>query len=109
MAVAVGLLALGRSVPSVAGVRAFLRAAKTGIRCDGPALAAAFLALVATAYLVARGLAPTFAVVALGIFALRTLLLLVVVRPAWRARTLGMIEAGLGLAFVAGLAIAWNA
>jgi hypothetical protein len=41
-------------------------------------------------------------------FALRTFVLLVVVRPAWRARTVGILEAVLGVMFVAAMAIVWR-
>ncbi|MEY4941532.1 MAG: hypothetical protein RIQ93_3267 [Verrucomicrobiota bacterium] len=104
--VALAVVMVGRSLPAVLGVRAFLRAAKTGIRHDGAAIGAALAALVATGALVQAGLAPGFALVAMLGFALRTGVLLLG-RPAWRARTIGMIEATLGVGFVAGLAFAW--
>jgi hypothetical protein len=107
-AAALSIVMLGRSVPSVMSVRAFLRAAKSGKRRDGPALVVAGLAFFAAVLLVRLGVAPWFAVVALAVLALRTLALLVVVRPAWRASTLGMMEAVLGLVFVVGLAACWG-
>ena len=58
--------------------------------------------------LVAHDLAPFFAVVALVGFAVRAFALLVVVRPAWRARSVGMMEGILGLVFVGGLALTWG-
>lgn len=107
-AAALALVVLGRSVPAVMMVRAFLRAAKTGVRSDGPALVTTALAVVAAAGLFERGLVPFFAYAAMIGFAVRTLALLVIVRPELRARTLGMIEGGLGLAFVLGLALTWS-
>lgn len=107
-AASLALLMLGRAVPSVATVRAYLRAAKTGTRRDAFALGAAFVALAAGVALVRRGMAPAFAAIALGVLAGRTVAWLVVVRPSWRASRIGMIEAVLGLAFVLGLALAWR-
>ena len=106
-AIALGVLMTARAAPSVACVRAFLRAAKTGVRRDAPALIAAVGGLLAGCWLVRAGIAPRFAAVALAVFAVRTLALLVLLRPAWRARTLGMIETVLGVGFVVGLAATW--
>jgi hypothetical protein len=105
---ALALVMVGRSVPAVLTVRAFLRAAKNGVRHDGPAVTAACLALLAAGGLVYAGWAPVFALGAMLVFALRTAVLLILVRPVMRARTLGMIEATLGLLFVGGLALAWR-
>ena len=55
------------------------------------------------------GLAPWTAVLALAVLAARAFALLVFPRPALRARTIGMIEAGLGAAFVLMVALSWNA
>ena len=104
----IALVALGRAVPSVLAVRAYLRAAKTGVRRDAPALFAAALAVGACAFAVTLHAAPASALVAMLGFAGRSIGLLVVVRPAWRARTVGMIEAALGVAFVLLLALTWN-
>ena len=108
-AAALGVLMTARAVPSVATVRAFLRAAKTGVRRDSLALLATGAALVVAGYLVMRGVAPWFTLAAMLIFAARTVVLLVLIRPGWRARTLGMLETFLGLGFVLGLAATWSA
>ena len=108
-ALALGLLMTARAAPAVATVRAFLRTAKTGERRNGTALTASLGAVGLAFVLVRRGDAPWFAVAALGLLAARTLALLVVLRPAWRARTVGVIEAIAGVAFVAGLALTWPA
>jgi hypothetical protein len=101
-ALALALLMLGRSVPTVLCVRACLRAAKTGERRTGPALLAAGLALT-TGYALARAqLLPGTALVLLAMLAVRSGVLLIYPRPKLRARTLGLIEAILGLAFVVG-------
>jgi hypothetical protein len=107
-AVALAIIMVGRSVPSVLCVRAFLRAAKSGTRRDGPCLIASGIALAAAVALVQRGLAPPLALLALAGLTVRALALLVVVRPAWRARTVGMGETVLGVVFVLGLAATWQ-
>lgn len=105
---ALALVMLGRSVPSVLCVRAFLRAAKTGVARNATALLAALSAVAIAAMLVLRGVAPLFALVAAVFFAARSFILLVTPKPALRARTVGMLEAAFGVAFVAGLALTWG-
>ncbi len=107
-ATALAVLMTGRSVPSVLFVRAYLRAAKTGVRRDGPALVTAGLGLATVTYFHLRGSVPLFAAVAMLGFFLRALTLLVLMRPGWRARRIGMIEAVLGILFVAGVAANWR-
>lgn len=107
-AIALAALMIGRAVPSVMCVRAFLRAAKTGTRRDAPALIAAVVAVAVAALFHVRGVAPCFALIAAVLFAARTVVLLVA-RPGWRARSIGMAEALLGIGFVAGLALSWGA
>jgi len=68
----------------------------------------AWLALAMTAILAKAELVPLFAVIAMVVFVLRAYALLVVVRPAWRARRVGMIEAIAGVVFLIGLAVAWT-
>lgn len=99
-ALALALLMLGRSVPTVLCVRACLRATKTGEGRTGPALWAAGLAL-ATGYALVRAqLLPSSAVALLAILAVRSGVLLVFPRPILRAGSIGLIEAILGLTFV---------
>ena len=100
---------LGRAVPTVLCVRAYLRAAKTGIHRIAPALTAAALALAIGTALALAGLAPRTAVVLLALLAARAVVLLVWPRPALRARTLGMIEAAFGAFFVLVAVVAWRA
>ncbi len=105
---ALAVVMLGRAVPTVLAVRAYLRAAKTGDDQSGAAIATSVGALVVGVALVRRGLAPTAAAGLLALLALRTGGLLVWPRPVWRARTLGMIETVLGIAFVLGAGLAWR-
>ena len=106
--ISLAALMVGRAVPSVMCVRAFLRAAKTGTRRDAPALVAAIAAVAIAAFFHVRGVAPCFALIAAVLFAARTVMLLLR-RPAWRARSIGMAEAVLGVGFVVGLALTWSA
>lgn len=108
-AIALALVMCGRAIPTVLCVRSTLRGAKTGVRRPVPALIAAVSALAVGLVLARSGLAPVTAVVALAVLALRAIALLVFPRPALRARTIGMIEAVLGVAFVLAVALAWPA
>lgn len=108
-AVALALVMLGRAVPAVLTVRECLRAAKTGRRAPALAVMSAAGALMAGVSLARSGLAPTLAAWLLALLAARTAALLVWPRPALRARTLGMIEAVLGLGFVLAASLAWHA
>jgi hypothetical protein len=108
-ALAVAMLSLGRSVPSVLCVRSFLRAKKTGVHRNGLALAAASAAVSCAAVLRAQHLIPFFGLAFMVALALRAFWLLSICRLPLRARTLGMSEAILGVLFVAGVAIAWHA
>lgn len=108
MSVALAVVMCGRAVPTVLCVREALRGAKSGVTHRIPALLAAFLAVAVAAPLVAVGAAPWMSVAALAVLALRALALLVFPRPALRARSIGMIEAMLGVAFVAVVGIAAN-
>jgi len=100
---------IGRAVPAVLTVRACLRAAKTGERRATPALLGATVACLAGFAAVQAGLAPVVVGGLLGLLAGRTAVLLLWPRPTLRARTLGMIETGLGVFFVLVAALAWRA
>jgi hypothetical protein len=99
-ALALAVLMLGRTVPTVLGVRAFLRASKTGEWHPGPALAAAGVALLTGLLLHRAGLVSGAAVVLLALLAIRSAMLLVYPRPVLRPGTVGMIEAVAGVVFV---------
>ena len=109
IAFALAVVMCGRAVPTVLCVRAALRGAKTGIRRPVPALVAASAAVVASIELVRHELAPVMAVVALVVLMVRAIVLLAYPRPPLRARTIGMIEAVLGVVFVIAVACSWSA
>lgn len=105
-AVALIVAMLGRAVPAVMLVRACVRGGKTGEYRAVPALAAAGLAVVVAALLAARGPMPFAVPLMLAVLGGRAALRLL--RPApIRARTLGLQELALGVAFVALTAAAW--
>jgi hypothetical protein len=106
-AIALGLAMLIRAVPTVLTLRAVLRGRKSGKWCGGPALAASVAALAVAAVLVRFRLAPWALVWFAALFAARSGAWLLLVRPALRARTLGIVEMALGLLFVGGMAWAW--
>lgn len=105
---ALAVVMIGRAVPTVLAVRAALRLAKNGASSPVPALVSAGLALAAGIGLAAAGAAPRVAAWALAVLALRVFALLVYPRPGLRARTIGLIEAMLGGAFVVLVAAAWR-
>jgi hypothetical protein len=108
MAIALALVMCGRALPTVLTVRATLRGAKTGTRRPVPAVITVSVALAVGVILAHNGMAPVTAAVALGLLAVRTFVILVFPRPTLRARTIGMIEAALGLTFVIVVATAWH-
>ena len=97
---ALAVLMIGRAVPTVLVVRTCLRGAKTRTWKIAPALMSSGVSLVLAVFLFGRGSLPVGGVVLLGLLAARAFFLLVVPRPVLRARTLGMFEAVIGVAFV---------
>lgn len=108
-ALALALVMCGRSIPTVLGVRAALRGAKGGPTLRWPAVLSALVALAVGLGFAATGFAPWAAVAALALLAARSVGLLVYPRPALRARTIGMMEAGLGVGFVVAVGASWSA
>jgi hypothetical protein len=108
-AAALAVMMCGRALPTVLTIRAALRAAKTGEWAIAPALLSSLVAVAAGTGIVLGGHAGWVGPAALAVLAFRTFSLLVFPRPVLRARTIGMIEAVLGLAFVVGVALAWRA
>lgn len=106
---ALAVVMCGRAVPTVLTVRAALRATKTGEGGAGPALACALVALVAGLFCAMAGWIGWVGPVGLAALAARSFGLLLFPRPVLRARTLGLIEAMVGLAFVVVVAAAWRA
>ena len=107
-ALALALVMVGRAVPTVLCVRATLRGGKTGQHRPAIALMATGIAFAVAVLLARDGLVPWGAVALLALLALRAFALLVFPRPALRARTLGIIEAATGVAFVVIAAAAWH-
>jgi hypothetical protein len=106
-ALALAIVMCGRAVPTVLTVRGALRGARTGEVRPAPALVAALAALGAGVALAAAGLAPWITAATAAVFLLRATIILSP-RVSLRARTIGMIEAALGVAFVLAVGIAWR-
>lgn len=107
VALALAVLALARSVPTVLVVRTCLRQAKGALASPVVPLQASVAALVAAVVLAANALAPWAAVVLAALLLGRALWLLELWRPDWPAKRLGMMEAALGLCYVAFIAALW--
>lgn len=108
-ALALGLVMLGRAVPTVLSVRAALRGAKSGEHRPGLALSAAVTACIIGIALARQGLAPWSAAGLLALSMASAIALLVFPRPALRARTIGLSEAAFGVGFVLATALSWPA
>lgn len=106
-ALALAAVMLARSVPTVVTVRTFLRLGKGRPASPWPALACAIVAFNLLAVLAGRGHVPAAVVVIAGVLTLRTLWLVTGLRPDWPARHVGILEAVLGVALLAVLAIAY--
>jgi hypothetical protein len=106
-AVALALVMLGRAVPTVMCVRALLRLRKYHELRRGPAFAAALIALGVALAFWREGLVPLAAVLALLFLAGRAGVLLGFPALALRARTVGILEAVLGVAFVLAVGATW--
>jgi hypothetical protein len=107
-AAALGVVMIARAVPTVLTVRGCVRARKNRSGPAGWPVVAAVLAAGAVIWLARVGLAPWTAAALLLILATRSFGLLVFPRPAFRASTIGMIEAAFGVAFVVAVAVAWR-
>lgn len=104
---ALTVMMLVRSVPTVLTVRTYLRIRK-GLACSiAPALVMTGVGIGVTAWLAALGLMPWEAGVFALVFAARTSWLLLG-RPRLTARTLGITEAVLGALMVLILSFAWR-
>lgn len=104
VALTLAALVLARSVPAVVGVRHYVRTAKGMVAAPGwPVLVsgAAAAGLITLAF---TGVAPRVAAMLGVLLFARTLWLVGPWRPAWPARRVGQVEAGLGLLYVAFLA-----
>lgn len=107
-ALALAALSFARSMPTVLTVRTYLRLQKRQAVNPLLPLAAAVVALLACALLARQQLLP-FAAVALPALLLgRTALFVTPLRPALTAKQVGMIEAGLGVVYLGGTALAYG-
>lgn len=106
-ALALAAVMLARSVPTVVTVRTYLRLDKGRAASPWPALATSGLALAVIAALAHRGLVPVAAVALAVAFTLRTAWLVTGLRPDWPAKRVGILEAVLGVATLAVLAVAY--
>lgn len=107
-ALALSALALARSVPTVLTVRTALRLGKGQPVNPTVPLAAGVLALGLTGVLAGRHQVPLFAVGLVALLLLRSVFFVTALRPAWPARRIGLIEAGLGALYVGTVALAYH-
>ena len=107
-ALALAVLAIARSVPTVLTVRTYLRLGKGPAASAWPALAAVTAAIILVAILVRQGWVPVMAVVVGTVLWLRTGWLLSACRPHWPARKVGIMEAVLGVIMLGLLTAAYR-
>ncbi len=106
-ALALAAVMLARSVPTVVTVRTYLRLGKGRPASVGPALTATAGALALIAVLAHRELVPIAAVAVAAALTVRTAWLVTRLRPDWPAKRVGILEAVLGVAMLATLAVAY--
>lgn len=109
-ALALAVLMLARSIPTVLTVRTYLRVAKGKSASTWPALLCAVAFLIAVIALAAVHYVPVFACALVALLAARSAIFLSPMAPAWSAKRVGMLEAIVGLTYLAGLtaAYAWR-
>ncbi len=107
-ALALAVVALARNLPTVLTVRAYVRNSKGPQRHVTLPLAASAVACVTLIALRATNLIPTTALVGTTVLLARSAWLLSSLRPHWPARRVGQLEAGLGLLYVGGIAVAYH-
>jgi hypothetical protein len=99
-ALALSAIALGRSLPTILAVRAYLRLTKQQPADPFAALSAGTGALLALAFLAQAGLVPWLAVGWSGLLLLRLIWYVTSLRPVWSARRVGITEAVIGLIYI---------
>jgi hypothetical protein len=99
---------LARNFPTVLTVRTYLRLNKGSAAHPLWPILAAALALLGLLALGTRHLVPWTASVLGAMLLARTLFFVTPLRPAWPARRVGFIEAGLGVAYVGLIAMSWR-
>ncbi len=107
-ALALAGLSLGRSLPTVLTVRTYLRLSKQQATEIWLPLSSGVAAVGLIGCLAYIQLVPPLAVGLAGVLLLRTLGLVTKFRPAWPAKRVGLVEAGLGLFYMGGLALAYH-
>ncbi len=106
-ALALAVLMLARSMPTVLTVRTYVRSAKGKSASVWPALIAATAFCIVVFALAALHYLPLLACAFVALLAVRSALFLSPLAPAWSAKRIGMLEAVLGLTYLAGLAAAY--
>ena len=104
---ALAAMMLVRSVPTVLTVRTCLRIRKGSAFSTTPALVTVFAGVILTVWMINCRLVPWTAFVFALVLAARTAWLLLR-RPRLSARTIGLIEAGLGVLMVLTLSLTWK-
>ena len=107
-ALALAVVMLARSVPTVLTVRTFLRLGKGWDADPLPTLTVSGLGFILVALVTWRQLAPTAALLVNGLLLLRTLWLVSTLRPHWPARHVGILEAVLGVIHLGVLTAAYH-
>lgn len=107
-ALALAALMLARSIPTVLTVRTYLRFAKGKPATALPALACAAAFLLGIVALAAFQYVPALACAFVTLLVTRSAILLSPLAPAWSAKRVGMLEAILGLTYLAGLVVAYG-
>ena len=108
-ALALAGVMLARNFPTVLTVRTYLRLNKGGSAHPLWSIFAAVLALLGLLALARLHLAPWTASVLAAVLLARTIFLVTPLRPAWPARRVGFLEAGIGVAYVGLIALTWPA
>ncbi|MCP5530195.1 MAG: YwiC-like family protein [Opitutaceae bacterium] len=106
-ALALCVLMLARSLPTVLIIRTYLRRRKGHAVSTAPAVSVTALTLAALLTLAATAAVPWIAVLLITLAALRVLLLVPALAPDWPARRIGIGEACFGLLFLLTTSIAW--
>jgi hypothetical protein len=106
-ALGLAVLMLARSIPTVLTVRTYLRLAKGKSASVWSALLGAAAFLIAVIALAAFSCVPLLASAFVALLVARSALFLSPFAPAWSAKRVGMLEAVLGLTYLAGLAAAY--
>ncbi|MDP1579333.1 MAG: YwiC-like family protein [Candidatus Didemnitutus sp.] len=107
-AFALAALMLTRSLPTVLTVRCYLRLEKHLPAQPFAAAAAAIAAIAALSPLALNGWLPPVGLGVAALLAVRTLIFVSPARPHWTAKRVGMLEGGIGLVFLVGLAFAYR-